>query len=261
MDGIFGNFLLLGVLIAIAAVLKKQLNQSTHEAATYEPRKGLFTSAERSFLGVLEQAVGEELRIFGKVRLGDMIQPAKGLDQKRRTGARNRINQKHVDFVLCRPNSLEVAAAIELDDSSHRQRNRAERDKFVDRALSSAGITMIRFPAKKGYVVQEVKAKLAEFMLLNSVEKRETAPEFVEASENMVVSPFQAAKPEERLQSPAENYTAEPKATEKIATPNCPACNSEMVKRQAKRGKYTGNWFWACSEYPKCRKILALEGS
>lgn len=40
--------------------------------------------------------------------------------------------------------------------------------------------------------------------------------------------------------------------------PTCPACNAAMVKRQAKKGPNAGGWFWACTEYPKCRKVLAL---
>jgi hypothetical protein len=41
--------------------------------------------------------------------------------------------------------------------------------------------------------------------------------------------------------------------------PTCPACNVAMIKRQAKKGPNAGGWFWACTEYPKCRKVLAVE--
>lgn len=33
----------------------------------------------------------------------------------------------------------------------------------------------------------------------------------------------------------------------------CPACNSTMVRRTAKRGARAGNHFWGCSQYPKCK--------
>jgi hypothetical protein len=46
---------------------------------------------------------------------------------------------------------------------------------------------------------------------------------------------------------------------ESPSVPNCPACNAAMVKRQAKKGPNTGGWFWACTAYPKCRKVLAVE--
>jgi restriction system protein len=33
----------------------------------------------------------------------------------------------------------------------------------------------------------------------------------------------------------------------------CPACGSAMIKRVAKRGRYAGDSFWGCSQYPACR--------
>jgi restriction system protein len=38
----------------------------------------------------------------------------------------------------------------------------------------------------------------------------------------------------------------------------CPACDSPMVKRVAKRGPNVGNEFWGCSKYPQCRGIRSL---
>ena len=35
----------------------------------------------------------------------------------------------------------------------------------------------------------------------------------------------------------------------------CPKCGNPMVLRTAKRGRNTGNQFWGCSAYPKCRMV------
>ena len=37
---------------------------------------------------------------------------------------------------------------------------------------------------------------------------------------------------------------------------SCPKCGSEMVLRNATKGKNIGNSFWGCSKFPKCRSIL-----
>ncbi len=37
--------------------------------------------------------------------------------------------------------------------------------------------------------------------------------------------------------------------------PDCPECSAKMVMRKATRGKYAGNKFWGCTNYPKCRGI------
>lgn len=87
-----GSLILVGllVLLVIAAVgilaaLKGRVPALGVEEAAFEARKDLFTPAERSFYGVLEQVVAGEFKVFGKVRLGDLIQPAKGLSQSVRT--------------------------------------------------------------------------------------------------------------------------------------------------------------------------------
>jgi hypothetical protein len=133
---------ILVVLAVLASILKKRGAKHPVEVA-YQARQELFSPAERSFFGVLEQAVAGSYRVLGKVRLGDLVQPAKGLSTGKRTGAWNRIHQKHVDFVLCQPDTLAVAGVVELDDASHRRKDRAERDEFVDKALSTAGIPIV----------------------------------------------------------------------------------------------------------------------
>lgn len=41
------------------------------------------------------------------------------------------------------------------------------------------------------------------------------------------------------------------------AVPDCPVCNSPMVKRSAKRGVNAGNEFWGCSRYPSCKGTVS----
>ncbi|WP_258546934.1 hypothetical protein [Psychromonas sp. B3M02] len=31
-----------------------------------------------------------------------------------------------------------------------------------------------------------------------------------------------------------------------------------MALRQAQKGKYVGNQFWGCTNFPKCRKVINL---
>jgi len=53
------------------------------------------------------------------------------------------INRKHVDFLLVRSNDLAPVAGIELDDSSHEEEDRQQRDVFVDEAFASAGLPLL----------------------------------------------------------------------------------------------------------------------
>ena len=157
--------LCLAVVIIFTILLSLKLLQSREaKIAGYESRSVLFTPAERSFLGVLEQSLDSRYRVFGKVRLGDLVKPVKGLDAGKRTAALNKINQKHVDFVICTASELSLVGVLELNDQTHERGDRVARDKFVDQVLASAGIPVLNFPARKGYAVQYVRTRLAEMM-------------------------------------------------------------------------------------------------
>lgn len=154
--------ILAGVLIVVAvlAVLKAKLASDGAKARVYYLRKSLFSPAERSFLGVLEQSIPPGVRVFGKVRLEDILGVRAGLQRGGRQAARNRINRKHVDFLLVRSTELAPLAGIELDDSSHEEEDRQQRDAFVDSAFASAGLPLVHFPAQKTYNVAEIRAKI-----------------------------------------------------------------------------------------------------
>ena len=42
-----------------------------------------------------------------------------------------------------------------------------------------------------------------------------------------------------------------------LGAPSCPRCDSPMVERTAKKGRYAGQTFWGCSRYPNCKGIRA----
>lgn len=158
------GFLVLAVAV-VAIVIKAKLvgNAATPKEGVYYLRKTLFSPAERSFLGVMETMLPkDEVRVFGKVRLEDIFGVKKGLSAGERQGARNRINRKHVDFLLVRASDLSPVAGIELDDSSHDEEDRQQRDAFVDTVFASAGLPLIHVPAQAAYTPADVRAKLAK---------------------------------------------------------------------------------------------------
>ncbi len=56
----------------------------------------------------------------------------------------NRIDRMSLDFIVCRKDSS-VMAVIELDDRTHERESRQEADAKKNRALSSAGVSLIRW--------------------------------------------------------------------------------------------------------------------
>lgn len=152
--------LIVVLLMLIAFIVKQKQMEGQTGGFPYVERQFLFSPAERSFLGVLEQAVGEEYLIFGKVRVADIAEPQKGLDKSKRQKALNRISSKHFDFVLCAKNDLSVACAIELNDQSHQQRKRQERDAFLVSLCQAIALPFVQMPAQRTYSVPDVRTKV-----------------------------------------------------------------------------------------------------
>lgn len=160
MDAIMGLLFLL-IPVGILFLIIKKLDVAGRRSAPYEARKYLFTRAERSFFGVLESAVGGQYRVMGKVRVADVLKPRRGLNASDRTRALNRISSKHLDFVLCAPDTMAIVAAVELDDKSHERPDRARRDEFLDAAFAAAGIPLVHIPVRSGYALSELRERLA----------------------------------------------------------------------------------------------------
>jgi hypothetical protein len=128
-------------------------------AFPYVAAPALFTPAERRFLGVLEEAVWPEYRVFGKVRIADVAQVRPGLGRGARQGALNRVSGKHFDFVVCRSSDLAIVCAVELDDRSHGSARAQRRDAFVATVCRVIGLPLLQVPAKAGYSPIDLRAR------------------------------------------------------------------------------------------------------
>ncbi len=154
------EWLILFVLVVgILAFLSKGKG-AVAEEFPYRLENALFTPAERSFYGVLCQAAADKGVVFGKVRVADVLKPAKGLGRSNWQKAFNKISAKHFDFALCRPDDLSVLAVIELDDKSHNQKKRIARGELLEGACQASGLTLHRFKASSSYSIHEVRGKL-----------------------------------------------------------------------------------------------------
>ncbi len=134
----------------------------TGPSRNYTLRRALFTRAERSFLGVLDQAVGSDYRVFGKVRVADVLKVSRQVPKSGWQAAFNKINGKHFDFVLADPGTLDVKVVVELNDRSHRSEKRAVRDQFIREACAGADLRLIEVEAKRAYSVAEIREMLAQ---------------------------------------------------------------------------------------------------
>lgn len=191
----------------------------------YHMRDSFLSNAEISFYHVLRSIANDSSMVLTKVSLGDLFYVKSSESSKFRTYT-NKINRKHVDFLLCNPKTMRPYLGIELDDKSHQRKDRSERDEFVDQVFKSAGLPLLRVPVRHTYAVAEVQALLQPYIQTDLTTPHvinETPPQY---------NPI----------------------------PVCPKCGADMVERSAKSGPNQGKRFWGCSNYPKCRTIVPITG-
>lgn len=196
-------------------------------ALPYQKTEGLFSHAERSFLSVLQQAVGNHAVVFGKVRVAEVVQPKAGLGRHARQTALNKVSAEHFDFLLCDIEDLSVACVIELSDGSRASKQREQRDAFLKGVCAAAGVPLIQVPAQSTYIISEVKRLLPRYLTIKDTPAPQPSPD------------LEPQKPE---------------LDQKL----CPNCSAVMVRRMARAGKHAGKPFWVCSAYPTCKTMEAV---
>jgi len=206
----------------------------------YHLRDHFLSLAELHFYESLKAAVAGRAVIITKVALGDVFYVKKGDDASKYRIYTNKIDRKHVDFLLCDSVTMQPLVGIELDDKSHQREDRQARDVFVDGVFAAADLPLIHVPVKRAYVVEEIAAQLAPYLKISAVT--------IAPPTNVI--PVKVAQPSI---APQPAIVAAPGSE----SPRCPKCGNEMILRTAKSGANAGNKFWGCSNYPNCRGMLA----
>jgi len=150
------------VVLLVLAVLLKRATRGPGKLPYYS-RNFLLSQGELVFFNVLKLATPPNVMIAPKVRLSDLI----GCSAEAwKAGFGGRISQKHVDFVLVDSSSTALLLVIELDDRTHRQAKRRERDIFVDRALATAGIPILRVTAAAKYDMAQLRQTIFDSLAI-----------------------------------------------------------------------------------------------
>ena len=157
------GLILLAALAALGGLtFLHYLRRRSRPALPYRKTDHLLTPAERSFYEVLRRIIGDDLRLFVKVRLADLVWLPHDIEN--RQAHVNRVAAKHIDFVLCDPRTFAPVLAVELDDSSHEARHRQQRDALVNEVLRTVGLPLLRVPVKRSYVPSEVAEDIRSAM-------------------------------------------------------------------------------------------------
>jgi hypothetical protein len=208
----------------------------------YGLRDDFLSTAEHSFYLVLKSMMGNYFTICPKVSLADVFFVT---NPDRNMRAYNRINRKHVDFLICDADTMKPRFGIELDDKSHSRKDRMDRDEFVEDLYEKAGLPLVRIPVRPTYNTNELGVLFKEALIKTKI----TAP--VPAAS--VVSTGSTTGSPQIKSIP----NSAPEQVE--GQPVCPKCGQKMVMRTTEAGANKGKKFWGCVNYPKCKVILAID--
>ena len=218
------------VVIIINSIPKRGILSNQPEYPVYQLeypyllRDDFLSPAEQSFYLTLKHTVSDRTLICPKVALGDLFYVKSNDPSKFRTYT-NKIDRKHVDFLLCDLKTARPLLGIELDDKSHQKSDRLARDEFVENVYKAAKLPLVRIPVNRSYSTMELDSLLRQHIGSYKVE------------------------------TPSQSVI-----TENLSTPpHCPKCNNEMVLRTTKKGSNQGEQFWGCPDYPRCRGIRKYE--
>lgn len=127
----------------------KPVNPKTEGPLPYKKRE-LFNKSEKAMYDVLRSFTDSKgYIIFTKIRLEDLMS-VNTENKKEINKFRGYIKSRHVDFVVCDGNK-NVIMAIEVDGSSHNNKNAQENDLFKDRAFKTIGVPLYRIKVGSKY--------------------------------------------------------------------------------------------------------------
>ncbi|MEZ6118538.1 MAG: DUF2726 domain-containing protein [Pirellulaceae bacterium] len=142
----------------------------------YEKRVSVLTQAEQRLFAALIHTLPGDLVVLAKVRLADVIRVAS--DASGRQSWQNRINSKTVSFVICDRVHVEPLVVIEVADYARRGEQRDSRDEFLDQALASAKLPLVRFDEAGRYSRREIEEQVLPLLGEAGIQTVRAEPEF-----------------------------------------------------------------------------------
>ncbi|MEG0546477.1 MAG: DUF2726 domain-containing protein [Oscillospiraceae bacterium] len=122
-----------------------QITDTIKEKKLPYKRKYLLTKNELAFYKALKP-IADKLNysILAKTRVADLVEVKSGINKSDWQTAFNKINKKHIDFILCDSENLMPILLIELDDNSHNDEKTIKRDMFIEKLYEETGYKLLR---------------------------------------------------------------------------------------------------------------------
>lgn len=133
-------------LIADRLIPKKKAGlKEKYDLNRYYLKNSIVTPVEKWMYNIIKDELTEEYFVAPKVGIKDFVGVKKGNNYMKYFG---HIAQRHIDFLVCKKETLSPAFGIEIDDTSHEQQNRKDREQENDQIYNAIGIKVLHMPTK-----------------------------------------------------------------------------------------------------------------
>lgn len=129
-------------MVALPPAAPPQLDIHTGEGAQFGRKASILTRPEQRTYHSLRLAAGNDFVVMAKVRLWDIFWLTN--EPPERKQHLSRLSCRHIDFLLCEPESLKPLLGIELDDSSHLKPEAVAADRYKDELFFAARLPLLR---------------------------------------------------------------------------------------------------------------------
>lgn len=153
-------YFLLGLagLLLLALILSLHRRFGRRARWPYVADEVLFSPPQRAFLAVLERALGSDYRVYGRVRVAEVIGLRRRLDRAARRRAYARLGERQFDFLVCRAGSGAIACAVNLLPRA--RLGRGLRPDTLERVCLAAGLPFVRLREADDYVEAELAQRV-----------------------------------------------------------------------------------------------------
>ena len=185
----------------------------------YRLREHFLSTPEIALFRLLQKMVGDRYVVCPKVALTDIftiVRPNENVHFY------SKIFRKHVDFLLCDPQTLKPAIGVELVSPGAKSETRTS-DQFMEDLFSSEGVPLVHVPLGENCKVSD----LVNLFTLAVTKARDAKRIHPDLSADSV--------------------------------PMCPACGKMMVLRIHRDGPKAGRKYYGCMDSPHCAGVVALD--
>ena len=189
------------------------------ERLPFRLREHFLSSTELALLSVLQEMADGHYVICPKVALNDIFYIQRPNEN---VHFYNKIFRKHVDFLLCEPDSMKPAFGVELVKPIAKEETRSA-DQYMQDLFLSAGLPLIHVPSDERYKLSD----LVHLFQLAVMKVKET----------------------ESLREDDSDDSA----------PLCPQCGLVMVLRIHRNGSQAGKRYYGCINAPTCSGVVAID--